>query len=395
MQEPTNIFLVSYAFFLSPKEYIGRIKLSLKHTPLYDLHEELGAKLVPFAGYAMPVSYPLGIIKEHQHTRAEAGLFDVSHMGQLIISGHDASAALEALMPVDLEALDINQQSYALFTNENGGVIDDLMITRLEENKYYLVINAACKEKDISHLRINLQGLDIQVLEDQALLALQGPKAKDVMARYIDKLESVGFMRGIDAKIEGIGCYLNRAGYTGEDGFEISVKNADAEKLAKILLSQNEVEAIGLGARDSLRLESGLCLYGHELNEDITPIEAGLIWSISKSRRKGGDKEGGFLGADKVLEQIQNGASIKRVGLKIEGRMSAREGVELRSNAGDVIGEVSSGGFGPTIGSPVAIAFVKKEFAEAGTQLQALVRNKSLAAEVIKLPFVPQTYYRI
>ncbi|MDG2090164.1 MAG: glycine cleavage system aminomethyltransferase GcvT [Gammaproteobacteria bacterium] len=369
--------------------------MSLKHTPLYDLHEELNGKLVPFAGYAMPVSYPLGIIKEHQHTREQAGLFDVSHMGQLIISGDGVTSALETLVPVDLEALAINQQSYALFTNESGGVIDDLMITRLEENKYFLVINAACKEKDISHLRANLQGLDIEVLEDQALLALQGPKAKNVMARYIDNLDSVGFMWGVDAEIEGIRCYLNRAGYTGEDGFEISVKNSDAERLARMLLSHNEVEAVGLGARDSLRLESGLCLYGHELNEDITPIEAGLIWSISKNRRNGGDKEGGFLGSNKILEQIQNGASIKRVGLKIDGRMSAREGVELRSSVGDVIGEVSSGGFGPTIGSPVALAFVNKEFAEVGTKLQALVRNKSLVAEVSKLPFVPQTYYRI
>lgn len=359
------------------------------------MHEELGAKLVPFAGYAMPVSYPLGIMKEHQHTREQAGLFDVSHMGQLIISGEGLTSALEALVPVDLAALAPNQQSYALFTNDKGGVIDDLMITRLAENKYFLVINAACKEKDISHLRDKLQGLDIQVLEDQALLALQGPAAKDVMARYIDEVNTLGFMWGRNAEIDGIECYINRAGYTGEDGFEISVKNSDAEKLAKILLSQDEVEAVGLGARDSLRLESGLCLYGHELNEDITPIEAGLIWSISKSRRKDGDKEGGFLGADKILDQIQNGAPIKRIGLKIDGRVSAREGAELRSKDGEVIGEVSSGGFGPTVGSPVAIAFVKKEFSEVGTKLQAVVRNKSLDVEVAKLPFVPQTYYRI
>lgn len=369
--------------------------MSLKQTPLYGLHNELGAKLVPFAGYAMPVSYPLGILKEHQHTREHAGLFDVSHMGQLIISGAEVTTALEKLLPVDLEALALNQQTYALFTNKNGGVIDDLMITRLEENKYFLVINAACKEKDISHLRENLQGLDIQVLENQALLALQGPTAKDVMNKYIDELNTLGFMWGRRVEIEGIECYINRAGYTGEDGFEISVGNSDAEKLAKILLSQDEVEAVGLGARDSLRLESGLCLYGHELNEDITPIEAGLIWSISKSRRKDGSKEAGFLGADLILEQIENGTAMKRIGLKIDGRVSAREGAELRSSEGDVIGEVSSGGFGPTVGSPVAIAFVKKEFAEVGTKLQAVVRNKSLDAEVFKLPFVPQTYYRI
>jgi aminomethyltransferase len=369
--------------------------LNLKHTPLYNLHEELGAKLVPFAGYAMPVSYPLGIIKEHQHTREQAGLFDVSHMGQLMISGPGVVAALEKLVPVDLESLAINQQSYALFTNENGGVIDDLMITRLAEKKFFLVINAACKEKDIKHLRANLEGLDIQVLENQSLLALQGPAAKDVMARYVDKLDSFAFMQGRQAEIEGINCYINRAGYTGEDGFEISVPSAEAETLARLLLANSEVEAVGLGARDSLRLESGLCLYGHELNEDITPIEAGLIWSISKSRRSGGSKEGGFLGSDKILGQIQNGTSVKRVGLKIDGRVSAREGAELLSVNNEAIGEVSSGGYGPTVGSPVALAFVKQSFAEPGTKLQALVRNKSLDAEVCKLPFVPQRYFRV
>ncbi len=369
--------------------------MDLKHTSLYELHKELGAKLVPFAGYAMPVSFPLGIIKEHQHTRKQAGLFDVSHMGQLVISGEGVAKALETLVPVDLEALEINQQSYALLTNENGGVIDDLMITRLEENKFFLVINAACKDKDISHLHANLEGVDIQVLEDQALLALQGPSAKDVMARYIDGHENLGFMRGMQTEIAGVECYINRAGYTGEDVYEISVSNSAAEKLARLLLAQNEVESIGLGARDSLRLESGLCLYGHELNEEITPVEAGLIWSISKSRRQAGAKEGGFPGAEKILEQIQTGASIKRVGLKVAGRVSAREGAELVSADGVRIGEVSSGGFGPTTGSPIAIAYVEKDFSEAGTELQAVVRNKKLDAVVCKLPFVPQTYYRI
>ncbi len=350
---------------------------------------------MPFAGYAMPVSYPLGIIKEHQHTREQAGLFDVSHMGQIMISGAGVVDALETLIPIDLEGLAINQQSYAVFTNEKGGVIDDLMITRIEKNKFFLVINAACRDKDISHLRANLEGLELQVLEDQALLALQGPGAKDVMSRYIEKLESFGFMWGMQAEIEGLQCYINRAGYTGEDGFEISIKHSGAEKLARILLANIEVEAVGLGARDSLRLESGLCLYGHELNEDITPIEAGLFWSISKSRRAGGTKEGGFLGAKAILEQIQTGTPIKRVGLKIDGRSSARQGAELLSREGDFIGKVSSGGFGPTIGLPVAMAFVKKEFAEIGTEIKAQVRNKSLTAEVCKLPFVPQRYYRI
>lgn len=369
--------------------------MDLKHTSLYELHAELGAKLVPFAGYAMPVSYPLGIIKEHQHTREQAGLFDVSHMGQLIISGDGVVTALEALVPVDLGALEINQQSYALFTNEEGGVIDDLMITRLGENQFFLVINAACKEKDISHMRAKLKGFEIELLEERALLALQGPRAKDVLAKYISGLENLGFMWGMHSEIEGIDCYINRAGYTGEDGFEISVNNSEAEKLARLLLIHKEVEAVGLGARDSLRLESGLCLYGHELNEEITPVEAGLIWSISKSRRHDGAKAGGFPGAGKILEQIQTGAMIKRVGLKIEGRISAREGAKLVSEDGVKIGEVSSGGFGPTIGSPVALAYVQKDFAEVGTELQAVVRNKKLSAVVCKLPFVPQSYYRI
>lgn len=369
--------------------------MDLKHTSLYELHKELGAKLVPFAGYAMPVSYPLGIIKEHQHTREQAGLFDVSHMGQVIISGEGAAQALEALVPVDLESLQINQQSYALLTNADGGVIDDLMITRLEEHKFFLVINAGCKEKDIRHLQANLKALKIEVMEDYSLLALQGPSAKEVMSKYIDGLEALGFMWGMQTKIDGIDCYINRAGYTGEDGFEISVNNAEAETLARTLLIHKEVEAVGLGARDSLRLESGLCLYEHELNEKITPVEAGLIWSISKSRRLGGAKEGGFPGAEKILEQIQVGASLKRVGLKIDGRVAAREGAELVSVDGIHIGEVSSGGFGPTIGSPVAIAYVQKEFSELGTELQAVVRNKKFAVTVSKMPFVPQSYYRL
>ncbi len=369
--------------------------MNLKQTPLFELHTELGAKLVPFAGYAMPVSYPLGILKEHLHTRESAGLFDVSHMGQVMISGFDAARALEGLVPIDLEALAVNQQSYALLTNQDGGVIDDLMITRLAENSFYMVINAACKEKDIQHLQEKLPELEIEILDERALLALQGPAAKTVLARYVNGLEKIGFMWSVSTDIEGIECLINRAGYTGEDGFEISVKNADAEKLARLLLAHDEVEATGLGARDSLRLEAGLCLYGHELAENISPIEAGLIWSISKSRRQGGEKAGGFLGADKILEQIERGVMVKRVGLQLKGRVAAREGTEILSSTGDKIGEVTSGGFAPSLGSPVAIAFVNREFTEPGTQLQAVVRNKNLPAQVTKMPFVPQSYYRV
>ena len=369
--------------------------LNLKHTPLFNLHEELGAKLVPFAAYAMPVSYPLGIMKEHLHTRNKAGLFDVSHMGQVMISGPNVAEKLEKLVPVDLEALVPGQQSYALFTNDAGGVIDDLMIARLQENKFFLVINAGCKAKDLAHLRASLNDLEINYMVDYALLALQGPAAKEVMALYIPDLENMGFMQGCDAEIKGVRCYISRSGYTGEDGFEISVAAEDAEKLARIFLNHDEVEAVGLGARDSLRLEAGLCLYGHELNEDISPIEAGLTWSISKSRRAGGVKEGGFLGASRILNQIQEGVTMKRIGLMIDGRIPVREGAELTNEQGKIIGKVSSGGFAPSITASVAIAFVEKAYAEPGTKLQALVRNKTLPVQVCTMPFVPQRYYRI
>ncbi len=368
--------------------------MTLKHTPLFELHKELGGKLVPFAGYDMPVSYPAGIVKEHLHTRSKAGLFDVSHMGQVMITGTGLAAALESLIPVDFEALPIGQQSYGLFTNEKGGVIDDLMITRLAEDKFLLVVNAACKEKDLDHLRANLKDFKIEYMEDQALLALQGPTAKEVMSVYMDDLSSMSFMQSREAEIEGIKCYVNRSGYTGEDGFEISVSNDSAEKLARILLANEEVEAIGLGARDSLRLEASLCLYGHELSDDITPIEAGLIWSISKNRRSGGAKEGGFPGAEIILKQIQDGTTTKRVGLLVDGRVPVRDGAELFNEAGELVGKVSSGGFAPSVSAPISIAFVDPAYKEVGTKLKALVRQKEIPVEVCKMPFVQQNYYR-
>lgn len=369
--------------------------MNLKHTPLYGLHERLGAKLVPFAGYVMPVSYPLGIMKEHLHTRSKAGLFDVSHMGQVMISGKGAAQQLETLVPIDLEALAIGQQSYALFTNESGGVIDDLMITRLSDDKFFLVVNADCKARDLAHLREKLKGLEILYMEDYALLALQGPTAKDVISAYIPDLQSLAFMQGRDAEIGGIKVYINRSGYSGEDGFEISVAATDAESLASLLLAHDDVEAVGLGARDSLRLEAGLCLYGHELNDEITPIEAGLSWSISKSRRTGGVKQGGFPGAEIILEQMQNGVSRKRVGLLVEGRIPVRDGAELTTIDGEQIGRVSSGGFSPSLGAPIALAFVAKNCAVPGQKLMAIVRNKSIPVELCALPFVTQRYYRI
>ncbi len=369
--------------------------MNLKYTPLYALHQELGAKLVPFAGYDMPVSYPAGIMQEHLHTRSQAGLFDVSHMGQVLIRGDQAAQELEGILPIDVEALGIGQQSYALFTNEAGGIIDDLMITRLAQNEFFLVVNAACKDKDLQHLQNSLSGVEIQHLEGRGLLALQGPAAKDVMASYMDKLDEMNFMQGCEAEIKGVRCYINRCGYTGEDGFEISVAAEDAQAIGRLLLEDERVKAIGLGARDSLRLEAGLCLYGHELNEEISPIEAVLNWSISHSRRVGGVKEGGFPGASVILEQMQNGVQRKRIGLQLEGRMAAREGVSLHNEAGEIVGEVCSGGFSPTLECPISMAYVNTDYTELGLLLEAQIRKKSIPARVCKMPFVPQRYYRI
>ncbi len=369
--------------------------MNLKHTPLYPLHQELGAKLVPFASYAMPVSYPQGIMQEHLHTRSQAGLFDVSHMGQVLIRGAKAAQELEGIVPVDVDALGIGQQSYALFTNEAGGIIDDLMITRLAQDEFFLVVNAACKDKDLQHLQNSLSGVEIQHLEGRGLLALQGPTAKDVLAAYMSKLDEMNFMQGCEAEIEGVRCYINRCGYTGEDGFEISVAAEDAQAIGRLLLEDERVKAIGLGARDSLRLEAGLCLYGHELNDEISPIEAALNWSISRSRRTGGTKEGGFPGASIILDQMQNGVQRKRIGLQLEGRMAAREGVSLHNQAGEKVGEVCSGGFSPSLECPISMAYVNADYIEPGLLLQAQIRNKSIPARVCKMPFVPQRYYRI
>ncbi len=374
--------------------------MELKHTALFKLHEELGAKLVPFAAYSMPVSYPEGIIHEHLHTRSQAGLFDVSHMGQLIISGEGTTAALEKLMPVDLETLEPGRQTYALFTNEQGGVMDDLMISKLGNEKYLLVVNAACKENDIRHLQNNLPEQQIEYLEDRGLLALQGPAAKKVLADFVEGLEKMAFMQFREASITLDGgksarCYINRCGYTGEDGFEISVSAEDCEALARLLLQHPSVKPVGLGARDSLRLEAGLCLYGHELNESGTPVEASLNWSISKSRRPGGAREGGFPGAELILAQMRDGTDKKLIGLKLEGRIAAREGAEIINAEEQVIGEVSSGGFSPSLEIPIAMAYVQAQYAREGEQLFARVRNKRIPATVCRMPFVPHQYYRL
>lgn len=363
-------------------------------TVFYDYHVAAGGKMVPFAGYLMPVQYSAGIMQEHLHSRDNAGLFDVSHMGQVIVKGQGVAQALEKLMPVDLGALEINQQTYATLTNQQGGVMDDLIITRWAEDCFFLVVNAGCKHEDIAHIRSYLSGFEITYLADRGLLALQGLKAKDVMAELSPEANKLTFMHGCHTSIVGIDCYVTRSGYTGEDGFEISVDPADAQKLADILLGYEAVNWIGLGARDSLRLEAGLCLYGHDMNQQTSPVEAGIIWSVSKSRRVGGAKEGGFLGAEIILAQIADGVSKKRVGFLVDGRAPVREGAEIVDLEGNVVGAITSGGFGPTLQAPIAMGYVPIELSIIGTQLNALVRGKPRPITVAKMPLVEQRYFR-
>ncbi|MFB9884951.1 glycine cleavage system aminomethyltransferase GcvT [Balneatrix alpica] len=367
----------------------------LLRTPLFDLHVELGAKMVPFAGYEMPVQYPLGVKKEHEHTREQAGLFDVSHMGQLKLKGAEAAAALETLVPVDIQDLPVGKQRYALFTNDQGGILDDLMVANLGEY-LFVVVNAACKEQDIAHLRQHIGSrCEIEVLEDRALLALQGPKAVEVLARLNADVSKMIFMDAGRFTLLGEECLVSRSGYTGEDGFEISVPAHKAEALARELLAQAEVEFIGLGARDSLRLEAGLCLYGHDIDTTTTPFEASLLWAISKPRRADGERAGGFPGAEVILAQIASKeASRKRVGLIAEGRAPVREGTELVDADGKVIGQVTSGTFGPTKNAPVAMGYVHTAHAALGSEVFAMVRGKPQKMVVSAMPFVPQRYYR-
>jgi aminomethyltransferase len=367
---------------------------TLLRTPLYELHVELGARMVPFAGYEMPVQYPSGVLKEHTHTRTQAGLFDVSHMGQVRLSGAGAAAALESLVPVDIIDLPVGTQRYAMFTDEKGGILDDLMVSNGGDH-LFVVVNAACKEQDIAHLRKHLAGrCEIEVLNDRALLALQGPAAAAVMARLAPETVKMIFMNTGKVTLAGAECFISRSGYTGEDGFEISVPADKAEELARLLLAQPEVAPIGLGARDSLRLEAGLCLYGHDMDTITTPVEASLGWALSKVRRADGARAGGYLGADVVLRHLAEGVSRKRVGLLVKDRMPVREGAELVDAQGKVVGKVTSGGFGPTLGAPVAMGYVETAHAQLGTALQAIVRGKPVPVEVAKTPFVPQRYFR-
>ena len=371
------------------------IDKQIRTTSLYQMHLDAGAKMVPFAGYEMPVSYPLGIKKEHIHTREKAGLFDVSHMGQIRLVGKNVKRALESLVPVDIIDLPLMKLRYALFTNKDGGVMDDLMVTNLGDDSLFLVVNAACKEADFEHL-LNTIGVECKVefLEDVALLALQGPKAHEVLAEIAPSTSEMTFMTAKQLVINGIDCFITRSGYTGEDGFEISLLAKDAEELAKLLLSNEEVEWVGLGARDSLRLEAGLSLYGHELDNDHSPVESSLNWALSKVRRTGGEREGNYLGDNIIMTHLNEGSESKIVGLQPEGRMPVRDGALIEDELGNEAGQVTSGGFGPSINRPIAIARIKKNYIENQSKLFALVRDKKIAVEIVKLPFIKQNYYR-
>jgi aminomethyltransferase len=369
----------------------------LKRLGLHDLHLALGARMVPFAGYEMPVQYPAGVMKEHLHTRAAAGLFDVSHMGQVILrpkAGMEALClAFERLMPVDVPAVKPGRQRYGLFTNDAGGILDDLMFANREDH-LFVVVNAACKADDIAHMRAQLSG-EAEVIEvaGRDLLALQGPLAETALARLVPGVAAMRFMDVTTLPFQGTDLWISRSGYTGEDGFEISVPSSHARALADALLAMPEVEPIGLGARDSLRLEAGLCLYGHDIDTGTTPVEAGIDWAIQKSRRRGGAREGGFPGADRILREMDAGPSRRRVGLSPEGRAPMREGTPIL--AGDtVVGHVTSGGFGPSVEAPIAMGYVDARHAATGTELSGEVRGKRLPVTVAELPFRPTTYKR-
>ena len=369
-------------------------------TPLNALHLELGARMVPFAGYSMPVQYPAGLMAEHLHTRNAAGLFDVSHMGQLRLVGPHAAAAFESLMPVDVIDLPVGKQRYGLLLNDAGGIIDDLMFFNRDYangGDIFVIVNGACKVGDIAHIQAKIGArCEVIPMPEMALLALQGPQAVTALARLAPDVAELVFMTGGRFSVAGCDCFITRSGYTGEDGFEISVPATQADTLARALLAQPEVKPVGLGARNSLRLEAGLCLYGNDIDTTTTPVEASLNWALQKVRRTGGARAGGFPGADKVLAQVDNPASLtrKRVGLIALERVPVRDHTALQSVDGAPIGEVTSGLLGPSINQPVAIGYVTPEFAALGTVVHALVRGKPVRMQVSAMPFVPTRYYR-
>ncbi|MBK0328248.1 glycine cleavage system aminomethyltransferase GcvT [Rhodobacteraceae bacterium F11138] len=371
----------------------------LLKTPLHALHDELGAKMVGFAGYDMPVQFPAGIMAEHIQTRTKAGLFDVSHMGQVILSGApmaDIAAAFETMVPMDVIGLPEGRQRYGLFTSDTGGILDDLMFANRGDH-LFVVVNAACKQADIARMKAALEpAVTVTEVTDRALIALQGPQAEAVLKQINPAVADMNFMDVATISLDGVDCWISRSGYTGEDGFEISVPAHGAETLARRLLDHDDVMPVGLGARDSLRLEAGLCLYGHDMDETTGPVQAGLGWSIQKIRRTGGARAGGFPGADAVLEQLAQGASRKRVGLRPQGRAPMREGVALfaSDSGGAQIGVITSGGFGPTVGGPVAMGYVSAEFATADTTLYGELRGKRQPVTVTRLPFVAANFKR-
>ena len=366
----------------------------LLETPLTALHQELGAKLVSFAGYSMPISYPKGIIAEHNHTRSQAGLFDVSHMGQITVVGDDVAEQLESVMPNDFLTLPPMASTYALLTNDEGGVEDDLIATNLGDGRFSLVVNAANKREDLAYLRAAMPGLAFELHEDRALLALQGPESRAVMARVSGASAGLRFMTATEDQIDNINVWVTCSGYTGEDGFEISVAASSARKIAQRLLAEPEVEAIGLGARDSLRLEAGLCLHGHELSPQISPVEAGLNWAISRERRSGGSRPGDYPGAAIINQQLVGGISQKRVGLRVDGRRPVRAGEALLNDDGEAVGAVCSDAFGASVGGPIAMGFVRSELSDVGTGLHVILRGKRVDLAVVQLPMVPHRYYR-
>jgi aminomethyltransferase len=398
---------VGFRGIVPPENREGPVMLAreaentLKRTPLYALHAARGGKMVPFAGYEMPVQYATGVLREHLHTRGSAGLFDVSHMGQIALHAksskvEDAALALERLVPQDILAVAAGRQRYAQFTNADGGILDDLMVANFGKH-LFLVVNAACKGEDEVHLRANLSDdCVIEPLPDRALIALQGPKAEALLAKFCAEAPAMRFMDSGPRRVAGFDCFVSRSGYTGEDGFEISVPADNAEALATALLASGEVLPIGLGARDSLRLEAGLCLYGHDIDTTTTPAEGALEWSIQKSRRNGGARAGGFAGAEKILGQLENGAPRRRVGLRPEGRAPVREGAPLFASetSSEPIGAVTSGGFGPTLNAPVAMGYLPSPLAVSGTPAFAEVRGQRLPLRVSPMPFVPNTYKR-
>ena len=370
----------------------------LKRTPLFDTHVAAGAKMVPFAGYEMPVQYPLGVLKEHLWTREKAGLFDVSHMGICRLHGPDhatTARALEALVPADILNLKLGQQRYSQLLASDGGILDDLMITRpadpAEDGTLMLVVNAGCKDDDYRHIAANLPaGVRLAVDDAHALIALQGPRAVTVLSKLSPGVETMSFMGARTATLGGAQVHITRSGYTGEDGYEIAVPNESVAAIWKTLTDAPDVEAIGLGARDSLRLEAGLCLYGHDIDTTTSPIEARLQWSIQKRRRD----EGGFPGADRIKAELASGPSRRRVGIKPDGRAPAREGTEIQSADGKPIGTITSGGFGPSVNGPIAMGYVESDFAELGTKIQLIVRGKPLGATIANTPFTPHRYVR-